>query len=261
MHLKTCTITASAGLLLVIAGCEPPSPTQAKVTRKPEAVSLSVGDRTPAEVYGFVPYVMNNVQIVEPDDGTEPYSSAGFTCPKLVGGRVVTIGLNVAEGVAQFTFNPPYTLVERIGSRVGPFPRAWYTWTTPPEASANYAQYVADGPFRVACAGGWSPQMNGTRIWLGRLVWGDSVRNVFKIDLGTPPLPPNPPPQPQDPTSCDQFIYDPAACTGAGGNWGNGTGGVGGPSLGCPLVWVEVEISYNGGATWSTLWAGWATTC
>ncbi len=45
-------------------------------------------------------------------------------------------------------------------------------------------------------------------------------------------------------------------CTGGGGT-GMGGGGAGG----CQSVFLTIEVSHDGGNTWSTYWEGWATVC
>jgi hypothetical protein len=49
----------------------------------------------------------------------------------------------------------------------------------------------------------------------------------------------------------------PTDCTDPrGGSGGSGAGGAE-----CPVELVEVEISYDGGSTWTTLWRGYASVC
>lgn len=66
-------------------------------------------------------------------------------------------------------------------------------------------------------------------------------------------------------SSCDtQIIYDPSQpCTGGGGGGGGsgsgGTGGSGGSS--CTSEYVIIEVSNDGGATWTTWWEGYANVC
>ncbi|MFL5541929.1 MAG: hypothetical protein ACJ8J0_23275 [Longimicrobiaceae bacterium] len=46
------------------------------------------------------------------------------------------------------------------------------------------------------------------------------------------------------------------------GSNGDGAGdNGGGDDGGCPMEYVYVEISYDGGATWVVLWEGWAEVC
>ena len=33
------------------------------------------------------------------------------------------------------------------------------------------------------------------------------------------------------------------------------------PGLYCDEEWIEIDISYDGGVTWSQLWAGWGNVC
>jgi hypothetical protein len=63
----------------------------------------------------------------------------------------------------------------------------------------------------------------------------------------------------------DNVVYDPydtydpygsSTCGGGGG----GSGGEGGGG-GCVMQYFVVEISYDGGSTWHTLWEGWGTVC
>jgi hypothetical protein len=53
--------------------------------------------------------------------------------------------------------------------------------------------------------------------------------------------------------------YDPAECSG-GSSSGESAGG-GGTPAGCTEEYVIVEISYDNGATWTTIWEGWADVC
>ena len=66
-----------------------------------------------------------------------------------------------------------------------------------------------------------------------------------------------------------QLIYDPdQPCPGGGGGGGGeptvtpgGGGGGGGGGTTCHQEWVIIEVSYDGGATWSTWWEGYANVC
>jgi len=166
------------------------------------------------------------------------------------------VGIQVTEGIAQFTFNPPHIKVNPNAPLQSGAPTADYRIN--PTLSDNYAQYEASGSVRVACFGYYSPGIGGKALW-GGTVLPLSVQYLTKVNLGSPPQ--NPPPPPPPPAGCEyQVFYDPDTCTSTG-NPGNGTGGVGGYPNPCPVQWVVVEISYNGGATWSVLWEGWATTC
>ena len=137
-----------------------------------------------------------------------------------------------------------------------------------------------DSSGKIHCGYSFPPTMDTQGEWEGsggtlwvHLVLGigdvtlwkfDRVENVnfHRISQPDPPSSGNNTPVSFTPIpGCDQFVYDPNACTDAGANWGNGTGGNGGSPQGCPIEWVTVEISYDGGATWSELWSGWATTC
>lgn len=53
--------------------------------------------------------------------------------------------------------------------------------------------------------------------------------------------------------------YDPWGCSDPyeGGGGGQGEGG----GAGCRVEYVFVDISYDGGNTWHTLWEGWASVC
>jgi hypothetical protein len=70
-----------------------------------------------------------------------------------------------------------------------------------------------------------------------------------------------------------QFIYDPSqGCPGGGnGDDGGGSGGddpgdgggsgTGGGGTSCHTEYVFIEVSYDGGSTWSTWWEGYANVC
>lgn len=57
--------------------------------------------------------------------------------------------------------------------------------------------------------------------------------------------------------------YDPIGTSNCsnplGGNGGGG--GAGGDGGGCRVEYVYVDISFDGGASWTLLWEGWATLC
>ena len=67
-----------------------------------------------------------------------------------------------------------------------------------------------------------------------------------------------------DPEYFDQLYdpydtYDPYGSSTCGG--GGGGGGEGGGDAGCVVEYFVVDISYDGGNTWHTLWEGWGTVC
>jgi hypothetical protein len=71
-----------------------------------------------------------------------------------------------------------------------------------------------------------------------------------------------------DAGSCNsQIIYDPSTppdqtCPGGGGGGGTGGGGGSGPGGStCTSEYIYIEISYDGGATWSVWWEGYASVC
>lgn len=88
------------------------------------------------------------------------------------------------------------------------------------------------------------------------------VRNMYyyKIRYSTPSEPP-PPPAWQPPAGCEyQIFFDPSTCTpGTGG--GNSGGGPVNPTTPCPVQYVVIEISSNGGNTWTVWWEGWVSVC
>jgi hypothetical protein len=53
--------------------------------------------------------------------------------------------------------------------------------------------------------------------------------------------------------------HDPYGTSNCGSGGGGGEGGGGGG--GCVVQYFVVEISYDGGNTWHTLWEGWGTVC
>jgi len=61
------------------------------------------------------------------------------------------------------------------------------------------------------------------------------------------------------------IIYDPEGCdgTGGGGSTGGGGGGDGGGGSGgnCHTEYIYIEISNDGGNTWTVYWEGYATVC
>ena len=236
--------------LAIFLGCERNPPTEASAVRgagSAPTVALNVVPISAAPVtFDFE---------VPADDPDVTEYGPTFRCPSRLIGRSIPVGIPVAEGVAQFTFPPPFTKVNPNAPLKNGTPTADYRIA--PTLSDNYAQYEASGSVRVACYGYYSPAIGGKAAWFGTVL-ALGVEYITRVNLGFPPQ--NPPP-PQTPAGCAyQVFYDPDTCSDPG-NVGNGTGGVGGPPQQCPLEWVVVEISYNGGATWSVLWAGWATTC
>jgi hypothetical protein len=60
--------------------------------------------------------------------------------------------------------------------------------------------------------------------------------------------------------------YDPYAAAAAGDEevaieCGGGGGDGGGGSSSCTSEWMEIEVSYDGGISWSTWWSGWGLIC
>jgi hypothetical protein len=79
----------------------------------------------------------------------------------------------------------------------------------------------------------------------------------------TYPTDPPPPPGSEPPAGCEyQIFFDPDTCTpgSGGGNSGGGNGG-GEPPTQCSRQYVIIEVSSDGGNTWTNWWQGWITVC
>jgi hypothetical protein len=68
------------------------------------------------------------------------------------------------------------------------------------------------------------------------------------------------PPPPEEECDDDDDSYDDEEWATYCENDGGGGGG-GGWELVCSTEWIKLEISYDGGNTWSTLWEGWGEVC
>ena len=120
---------------------------------------------------------------------------------------------------------------------------------------------MAEGEVRVICRGSYLRTGLTTALWKGTATaW--TISSVRRTGVGDRPIPPPPIDNPP-PTGCEwQIIYDPETCTPpTGGPGAGGGGGGGGGGHTCQQEYVIIEISYDGGNTWSVWWEGWAQMC
>jgi len=138
----------------------------------------------------------------------------------------------------------------------GQFGNAVYLGYPNPVKSAD-GQKIWDNPTAwVECWINWYLESGGEQAYYDWHIveYGGDVRDCVGSNTGGSGGP-NGIPDEYDPYE----PYDPWGCSDAssGGGGGDNDGGAGG----CRVEYVYVEVSYDGGNTWHTIWEGFANVC
>ena len=193
-----------------------------------------------------------------------------------------------------FYFRGPFTFLRRV-STTSPYPTALYRFNKDTYSDDRKYYAPAGNGVLLACDGHYVLNNDLIRLWVGhfygKLYNGPILPNPSAHDplacssgggggggSGYGPLWPNWPVDygPSYNTSVDNYYYDPYApdggdavdCSGLDGDGGISVGGGGGTSgdpggggSNCSTEWVAIEVSYDGGETWSVWWEGEAQVC
>lgn len=184
-----------------------------------------------------------------------------FGVVALVGGPAEAQFLHSDPTVCSTPFKPVSGITFHAGSQ-------WaLTWHAPPGqfGSAVFAGY----PNPVISVGGnkrWDNPIAFVSCWIDWYLEGLREVAYYRWHLEsyggevtncTSGSGPNMAPEYFDGVYDPYDPYDPYGTSNCGGS-GGGNGGGGG---GCVAEYFVVEISYDGGNTWHTLWEGWGTVC
>lgn len=234
-------------LALMLAACEPAhiSAPGARVDTRVSA-SIQHGDGTPDNPYYYV----------SPGEWAATYPFAESTpldewdaapCPPMYRGTLWLFIDIPNVGRRRFYFQGPFNWVATISPGY-----ARYTVVVP--GVDERGEWTASGPVIAECRRGWIPGLGLIRLTdhEGQLRrnginaggddcnrgghWGDDPVYMTGYD----PYAPAP----------DEGSVE-IACGGGGG----------GDGYTCYWEWMEIEISYDGGATWQLFWADWGQVC
>jgi uncharacterized membrane protein YgcG len=208
-------------------------------------------DSTVAQSSGAVTYDLSTL-----DDGSAIVCRDHF--------KPIDLWWNSPAGVVLFHLDPPLLLVSKgpgtyTDNRGLKFANSVYeSMSTSTATDALGQRWAFKGKFRAYCRNG--------NLELGPIVFGGQML----VALG--PL--DPPYRVEGSAgegggSCyTQLFYDPdQECPGGGGGTGGGdeggggSGGGSGGGGGCLTEYIILEISYDGGNTWSVWWEGYASVC
>ncbi|HET6765482.1 MAG TPA: hypothetical protein VFH27_17470 [Longimicrobiaceae bacterium] len=183
-----------------------------------------------------------------------------------------------------FYFRGPFQFIRHV-STTSPFPTALYRFSK--DAPSDDGKYYAPRGNNVllACDGHYVLDNSLIRLWVGHF-YGKLYNGPILPTGGTNqiacsdgggggteygPLWPTYPVDygPHYDQSIDNASYDPYApdaqefdCGSIGGGGGLGSGGnTDGEGAGCTAEYIVIEISHDGGATWSVWWEGTAEVC
>jgi len=157
-------------------------------------------------------------------------------------------------GDVKLNFNPPQHIVWVYNPNHVEYSPAWISPAVAPDGST----WGAEGTYQAVCV------REGFGFHTLRPVPYTFSGRVWMISPPPPPDPPcDPPPDdpPMDEIRAPGQLVMANSCGGGGGGGGDTGGGSGGGGGNCTEHWGVIEVSYDGGATWETLWEGWYTEC